>query len=122
MKTTVSLFLSVIALSFAVVGFTGCGDDTTSSSAGDMAVATVHDLAAGAVHDLADTGGDGGLKPLAAACTGDGECASGTCAPYAGGTKMLCSYHCTANMPAPMCTTPGDGTCNGMSYCKFPGM
>jgi hypothetical protein len=38
----------------AAVGTTtiGCGDDTTSTTGGDMAV-TVHDLATTTVHDLA---------------------------------------------------------------------
>ena len=72
-------------------------------------------------HDLARTS-DGGLLPLAAMCTADSQCASNVCAPYKMGAYMLCTLKCTAFMPAPQCIAPGTGQCNGMGYCKFPGM
>jgi hypothetical protein len=122
MKTTIRFFLSVFALSFAL-GFAGCGDDTSNGTTMDL-TATVHDLATTTtVHDLATgTTGDGGLKPLAADCASNAECASGYCGPYMGGAKMLCTFMCTSGQAAPQCTSPGDGTCNGMNECKFPGM
>jgi hypothetical protein len=124
MKTTIRLFLSVFALSFAF-GFAGCGgDDTTSAAGADLAMTTaVHDLATATVQDLATAEtGDGGLKPLAAACTSNTQCASGLCGSYKMGAEMLCTFHCTMGQPAPQCTTPGNGMCNGMSECMFPGM
>ena len=121
MKTTIGLFVSLFAVGF-VLAVSGCGDDTSSGAGGDM-TATAHDLATAAVHDLATgTTGDGGLKPLAATCASSAECASGYCGSYAMGAKMLCTYMCTMGQPAPQCTSPGDGTCNGMGECKFPNM
>ncbi|HEY2748097.1 MAG TPA: hypothetical protein VGL86_25915 [Polyangia bacterium] len=121
MKTAIRLVLSVFAISFAV-GFAGCGDDTSSGAGVDM-TATAHDLATATVHDLATgTVGDGGLEPLAAACTADAECASNFCGTYKMGAEMLCTEHCTSGQAAPQCTSPGNGMCNGMNECMFPGM
>jgi hypothetical protein len=71
---------------------------------------------------MASKGSDAGLQALGTMCTGDSQCASNVCAPYKMGAYKLCTLKCTAMMPAPQCTSPGDGTCNGMGYCKFPGM
>jgi hypothetical protein len=67
-------------------------------------------------------GSDAGLQALATMCTADSQCASNVCAPYKMGAYKLCTLKCTAMMPAPQCTSPSDGTCNGMGYCRFPGM
>lgn len=122
MKTITRFILSGITLSL-VLGFVGCGDDTTVTAGSDM-VATVHDLATGAtVHDLASgEAGDGGLKPLAAACTSNAECASGYCGTYMMGNEHLCTFMCTSGQSAPQCTSPGNGMCNGMNECMFPNL
>jgi hypothetical protein len=124
MKTTIRLVLSGITLSL-LIGFVGCGDDTTIATGTDMtATATVHDMATGAtVHDMATgAAGDGGLEPLAATCTSNAECASGYCGTYMMGNEHLCTFMCTAGQSAPQCTTPGNGMCNGMNECMFPNM
>jgi hypothetical protein len=88
----------------------GCGT-STSTPDGSASV------------DMAKTGTvDGSLLPLAAMCTGNAQCASGVCAPYKMGAYMLCTFKCTAGASAPQCTSPSTGQCNGMGYCKFPGM
>jgi hypothetical protein len=121
MKTTIRFFLSVFTLSFALA-FVGCGDDTTNGSGGDMAMTVVHDLATGTVQDLATETGDGGLKPLAATCTVNGDCASNYCGSYMMGNKHLCTFMCTSGQAAPQCTSPGNGQCNNMNECQFPNM
>ena len=117
MKTTIGL---LIAFCLAI-GVAGCGDDTTSANM-DL-TATVHDLATATVHDLA-TGqtGDGGLEPLGATCTVNGDCASNLCGSYMMGNKHLCTLMCTAGQAAPQCTSPGNGQCNNMNECQFPNM
>ena len=121
MKTTIRFFVSVFALCFAV-GFAGCGDDTSNGTAADM-TATVHDLATGTVHDMAPIPtDDAGLRLLAAPCSSNADCESGFCGTYMMGAEKLCSFMCTKNMPAPQCTSPGNGQCNGMGECQFPGM
>jgi hypothetical protein len=88
-------------------------DATSATSDGSAAVADM---------TMPGGGGDGGLLPLAAMCNADAQCASHVCAPYKMGAYQLCTLRCTALMPAPQCTSPGTGQCNGMGYCKFPGM
>ena len=60
------------------------------------------------------------LQALGTTCRSNSQCASNLCQAYAGGAMSFCTLTCTANMPAPQCTAPSDGTCNGMGFCKFP--
>jgi hypothetical protein len=122
MQTILRITVAVVALACGVgVGVGGCNSDDTSGGAMDLSAGGA-DMTTPGSHDMARATGDAGLLPLASPCGGNSDCASDLCAAYAGGTKMLCTYACTKNMPAPMCTAPSDGTCNGMGYCKFPGM
>jgi hypothetical protein len=89
----------------------GCG---SSTSGGGMDMS-------GAVGDMTPTV-DASLQGLGTMCTMASQCQSNTCAPYKMGAYKLCTLPCTALMAAPQCTAPSDGTCNGMGYCKFPGM
>jgi hypothetical protein len=89
-----------------------CGSSTSTPDSSTTAVDMV----------MTSHGSDGGLRALAAMCTADSQCASNVCAPYKMGAYQLCTLKCTPMMSAPQCTAPSDGTCNGMGYCKFPGM
>jgi len=130
MRTAPSILASLCLMACLVGGCGGDGGGGAGGSGGGGAGGSAGGGGAGggggsggAGGDMAiETKNDMGLLLLAQPCTSNAECASNLCAPYAMGTKMLCSYACTKNMPAPMCTAPGDGTCNGMGYCKFPNM
>jgi hypothetical protein len=80
------------------------------------------------------TGGDSdggtttgsGTKQFGDLCTTDGtagDCASGMCKQFAGGTVMRCTQACTyvdQTTPAPECPNPPSaGLCTTNSYCKF---
>ena len=99
----------------------GCGGDGGGGAAGSGGAGGGGSGGSSGA-DMAKSSGDGGLLGLAQPCTTNAQCQSNLCAPYMMGTKMLCSYACTKNMPAPMCTAPGNGQCNGMGYCQFPNM
>ena len=58
-----------------------------------------------------------GMLPFGAACSVDGDCATGTC--FHGGMGSFCTMPCTTatqthDCPAP----PTSGTCNMKGYCK----
>lgn len=110
-----------LILSFVLLA--GCGGTTGNPDGAGIVIDMAKTGSSNA--DLAG-GGSGGadmtLLPLASLCTANTQCASGTCAPYKMGAYSLCTYACTKGSPAPMCTSPGNMTCNGMGYCMFPGM
>jgi hypothetical protein len=126
MQTALRVLASLCLMACVVAGCGGDGGGGAGGSGGGIggiggAGGGGSGGASGA--DMAmETKNDMGLLLLAQPCTSNAQCASNLCAPYAMGTKMLCSFMCTKGMPAPMCTAPGDGTCNGMGYCKFPNM
>jgi hypothetical protein len=103
------------------VGVVGCGDNETTMSTPDMPI-VIHDMAqstSGGDMAHATTGGDGGgsLLPLCSICTGNSECASGSCVTYNNGTKK-CSHSCTPATAATDC--PGVNQCNNQmpAVCK----
>ncbi len=104
--------LSALPLVFLLAA---CGASSTAQDAG-----VARDMSD--CPDLIGAPTGDALLGLGQMCTWAGQCASGVCAPYKMGAYHLCSLQCTANMSAPQCTSPGDGQCNGMGYCRFPGM
>jgi hypothetical protein len=69
------------------------------------------------VTDMAQATGDSGGKPFGAACTVDGDCATGHC--FVGGMMSFCTMPCTAATQATDCPVPPtSGTCNMKGYCK----
>jgi hypothetical protein len=60
---------------------------------------------------------EGGALPFGAACTVDGDCATGTC--FHGGMGSFCTMPCTSATQAKDCPAPPtSGTCNMKGYCK----
>jgi hypothetical protein len=121
MLTNLSKLACVLSLFFGVIG---CGDTETMTSMPDLPAVVVHDMAqstSGGGGDMAHatTGGDGGgsLLPLCSICTGNTECASGSCVMYNNGTKK-CSHSCTPATAATDC--PGVNQCNNQvpAVCK----
>jgi hypothetical protein len=91
-------------LLFALLVCAGCGG-TENPAPSDMA-------------GMQMTNNDA-LKPFGAACTHDGDCATGHC--FIGGAMSFCTMPCTApNMTNdPLCPNPPtSGTCNMKGYCK----
>jgi hypothetical protein len=102
--------MRILICALLLLGSGACGSGASGSGSATVDMTTLA------------RGGDGGLLALGAMCNSDGQCASSICTPYKMGAYKLCSLKCTALMPAPQCTSPGDGSCNGMGYCRFPGM
>jgi hypothetical protein len=81
----------------------GCGGSEPLPGNPDMAQAGIQDLAGG--------------KPFGAACTMDGECATGHC--FVGMMQSFCTMPCTAATQATDCPNPPtSGTCNMRGFCK----
>src|ERR1700690_906938 len=60
---------------------------------------------------------DAAGKPFGAACTMDGDCASGHC--FIGGMMSFCTMPCTVATQATDCPNPPtSGTCNMRGFCK----
>ena len=93
----------------------GCGSSASNGDGGMDMSGAVSDMAGGGTVDASPQG-------LGTMCTMNSQCQSNTCAPYKMGAYKLCTLSCTIGQAAPQCTAPSDGTCNGMGYCRFPGM
>ncbi|MDB4970467.1 MAG: hypothetical protein JWN44_6156 [Myxococcales bacterium] len=95
----------------------GTGSGNGSGTGGGMST----DMATLASGDLA------GVMPtgtalFGATCITDGpagECASGMCKQFVGGTIHRCTKACTVATQTADCAAPSDGTCTNNGYCKF---
>ena len=91
----------------------GMGSDGGGGMSKDMATVSPGDLAG-----VTPTG----TAAFGATCTTDGptgDCMSGMCKQFVGGTIHRCTKACTVATQTTDCPAPSDGTCTNNGYCKF---
>jgi len=133
--------LETLCLVVAALSLVGCSSEPSptpgarDSGAGTEADAgktvadagTATDASPGG-HDDAGKQNDGGGAvlpcpsmtncPAGAACTGDGQCATGKC--FTGGSRSYCTKACTKANEATDCPNPPyQGVCNNNNVCRM---